>query len=137
METMKHKGALTISRPSYGDGSRKISIQVKDVDAVTRFLEIEIYYDKFAECVTGLSEVECELQFNGIENVGKVRESKNIEFKIGKVGYSDRIDIATNLAHKNCPDGWRPYCYFRSQNSFFTRDGEEWAITTILRWVEK
>ena len=134
---MKHKAGLTISRPPYGDGSRKISIQVKDRDASIKFLELEVDYDKFAECLTGLAEVDCEIKVNKIENVGKVIERKKIEFEIPGPEYEVSDEIMKRLAPENTPDGWECSVYFNSQDSFFKKDGKEYARTHISRWIDK
>lgn len=133
-----HKGKMTIRRPSYGDGKKKISITVKDVDAVTRFLSVEVDYDKFTEMLTGASETECEFDVEELSRVGKKRETQKIEFKMVKEhsGLS-RKEIARQLVDVICPDGWAASNSFGSQDSFFRKDGEEYARTTITRWVDK
>ena len=65
------KGKITISRPQFGDGRKAISITVKDVDSRVRFLDIELPLGEFAECLTGLSEVTCNIETRGLKNVGK------------------------------------------------------------------
>lgn len=139
---MKHKAQLSINRPSYSDGQKKIIIRVEDVDAGIQFLELEIDMDKFTECLTGLSGVNCEMEVRGLKNVGKKKERNTIKFKMPKCGYSERKEIAYQEALKHTPEGWIPSSYFSSKGSFFsvdTSDGkqEEWATTSISRWVDK
>ena len=134
---MKHKANLSITRPSYGDGSRKISITVKDKDARIRFLDIEIDYDKFAECITGLSEIECTMKVRGLENVGKNIETMTVEFGISGPQYNiDKEDIIMQ-AKEHTPEGWTCSTYFGSKSSFFEIDGKDFARTTASRWVDK
>jgi len=128
------KGNITISRPSYGDGRKLITIQVKDRESVTRFLDIEMELDKFAELLTGLSEVEIDFKVRDLERVGKVREEETIEFRIGS-GFNDRKKVAIEEAKKHTPDGWICDNYFGSQTSFFVKDDISYARTTIKRWV--
>ncbi len=128
------KGNITISRPTYGDDRKLITIQVKDRESVTRFLDIEIEYDKFAQLITGLSEVDCDFSVRDLDHVGKVREVENIEFPINCKGYEGRKDCAIEEAKKHTPDGWVCDNYFGSQTSFFTRDDVAYARTTIKRW---
>ena len=135
---MKHKAKLNISRPSYGDDRRKIAISVIDTDAGIEFLELEIDLADFAECVTGLSHVECEMEFRGLENLGKVSEKEKIEFKVSdSYIYKDRNKEAIEKAKLSTPPGWEASEYYGSQNSFFTKGDEMWARTTITRWVDK
>ena len=134
---MKIKTKLTISRPVYGCGKEKISIQVRDVDAHIRFLDIEIDLDKFTKCITGLSEIECTATLRGIENVGKKRETMAIEVEIPKNIYTNRKETAYVLAKKCTPKGWQCSKFFGSQSSFFEREGKSYAKTTATRWVNK
>ena len=131
------KGKLTISRPSYGDGRRKISINVKDVDAGIRFLELEIDLDSFAEAITGLSEIECDLKVMALHNVGKKIERNKIEFKLPSDDICDRKYLAEEELDKVIPEGWSSMETFSSQNSFFKVDGEPWARANIMRWIIK
>lgn len=132
-----HKAKLTISKPSYGDDKRKISIQVKDVDARIRFLKIEIDYDKFTECLTGLADIDCEMEFRGLQNVGKKIETKQLEFKIGDVDYCEMKKVAHKTAKSIVSDEWSCSDYYGSKDSFFMKDGKQWARTTASKWVEK
>lgn len=135
---MKHKAKLSISRPSCSDGSEFISIRVEDEDAGITFLELEISYANFAQALTGLHGMDCDMEFRGLENVGKRQEQKNIEFKMPKYEhYKDRQTIAAKEAQRQAPEGWTASTYFGSRSSFFQSDNEEWARTSIYRWVEK
>lgn len=134
---MKHKAALTISRPSYSNGKQKISISVEDVDAVIDFLEIEIDLDEFARCITGLGMAKCEMEVRGLKNVGKKRESMDIVFEMPDVDYNKKLETAQRLAKEAAPEGWESSVYFGSQDSFFTKDGKQYARTRASRCVEK
>lgn len=127
-----HKAQLTISRPMYGDHRKKIAIEIKDVDANIEFLELEIGLEEFAKALTGLAGAECEMQFRWLENVGKRVEIDTFEFECKR----DKQE-AIRKVKKLCPKEWRPSTYFGSQNSFFKKDGKDFARTTIRRWVEK
>ena len=138
---MKHKAQLSITRPQ-GFGPKKVKITVRDTDAVVEFLEVEIDLDKFTECLTGLSGVDCDMEFRRLEVVGKVREHKELTFKMpDSAGFYDK-DGARAEAPKPTPDGWEFSDYFGSQDSFFSKETQEgdrgeWARTSIMRWVEK
>ncbi len=134
---MKHKAQLTISRPSYGDDRKKIIIAVRDTDAAVRFLKLEINYDDFTKCLTGLSEVPCDVEYGDLDKVGKKREMKSLEFMLPAPKYKMKKDVVEELAKAAAPEGWTPSLYFGSQDSFFKRDGEDYATTTISRWVDK
>ena len=136
-----HKAALTISRPNYGDGRKKISITVKDREAVTEFLEIEIDLAAFTECITGLSSIDCDMVVKNLDKVGKVREQDKIKFKMPDNQFHNK-DVAREEAAKHTPEGWEFSGHFGPQNSFFTvqtdeGEREDWATTSIMRWVDK
>ena len=134
-----NKGRLTISRPSYGDDRKKISIKVKDVDAGVRFLDIEIDYADFAACLTGLAEQDCEFTARGLQNVGKQIQRDSLVFEIGEATrYGvDGMEEIKSLANLATPEGWTASTYFGSKYSFFEKDGKKYAKTPISRWVEK
>lgn len=135
---MKHKAKITISRPQRGDGVKEIRIAVRDDAAGIWFLELKIDPSDFAECITGLASMPCEMTFRGLENVGKVVERGTIEFKIPCEMYSkDRKNMAIKAAVGHTPQGWIASDYYGSQDSFFTKDDEPWARTSIHRWVDK
>ena len=134
---MRQKAALTISRPSYGNDIEKISITVRDVDAKIAFLEIEIDLDEFTRCITGLSMAECEMEVYGLQNVGKKREYMDIVFEMPDVDYNKKLETAIRLAREAAPEGWESSVYFGSQDSFFTKDGKQYARTRASSCVEK
>jgi hypothetical protein len=135
---MKHKAELSISRPSYGDGRKKISILVNDSEARIEFLEIEIDLEAFSECITGLGHCDCEMEVRGLQNVGKKIENMPIVFEVPKeLRYSRNKYKIQTLAEKATPDGWHCSTYFGSQNSFFSKDDKDFARTTASRWVDK
>ena len=128
-------GKLTISRV-YGSQDY-VEITLRDCDAVIDFAKVRISVENFGEAVLGLSCMECEIITRGLQNVGKVRESKHIEFPIGKDNYMDRKKVASEIVKDYTPEGWTASTYFGSQNSFFTRGDVCWARTSITRWVDK
>lgn len=132
-----NKGSLTISRPSYGGDKKKILIQVRDVDAGIRFLDIEIDYADFAACLTGLSEQSCEFEARGLQNVGKRVERDKIEFEVYNPYYKKDDPELIALAKVATPEGWTCSTYFGSQDSFIKKDDKYYARTSISRWVEK
>lgn len=134
---MEHKAKISISRPTWSDGRKAIVISVEDDDAGIQFLELEMSLEDFAECVTGLHGCDANMKFRGLENVGKKQERDTIEFKMPDCSYKEQEKIAYEQAKLNTPEGWIASSYFGSEGSFFTKDGENWARTSIHRWVEK
>lgn len=130
------KGKITITRQSSNKGDGVISISIRDELSRIEFVEAKISFNDFAEAITGLSFVDCEIMVNDFEKVGMQFQRKTLEFELPETTYSNRKDIAYKEALKLCDDGWVPSSYFSSQNSFFRKDGKDFARTSASRWVE-
>lgn len=134
---MKIQGRISILVSQKG-----ATIEVKDDNANINFLEIELSPEQFMACLSRLSDVKCKLEVKGLDKVGKTHENSTFEFKIPdwylKLPYKDRSENHSRLslvAQNQLADGWIAENYFGSQNSFFKKDGEEWARVTIRRWI--
>ncbi len=139
---MKHKARLTISRPSYGDGREKIHIEVMDEASRIRFLELEVELDVFTKVLTGRSEGGCDMTFRELENVGKVKESRDVITEMPAVTYQDRDEVAQRVcqvavSQEDEEGGWKVSRYFVSKGSFFREDGVDWVRGRAYRWVTK
>ena len=126
------QGQLTISRQT-GDGER-ISIRIRDERAGIEFVELTLTLEQYAQAISGLSCVPCEVAVQGLENVGKRLETDELVFPIGFPEYGRQKEVAAKRAAEWCPAGWVPNLHFGSQNSFFQLDGETWARCSIRRW---
>jgi hypothetical protein len=133
---MKHKAELSISRPSYGDGREKMSIQITDEDSKTRFIELEIDLSEFTKALTGLV-VSCDMETNKLERIGKKQEAMKIEFELPKAHYHMSKESIIDHGKLNTPEGWVCSNYYGSQNSFRYEGGKCFARTSALRWVDK
>ena len=131
----KLKGQITISRPQ-GNNCDYVSIKIRDDDASIRFCEARVKYAEFAQLITGLAYVDCELEVDGLQNVGKVREHKKFEFPLPEGTFHTKEQAQRSLV-EHIPESWSSSGYFNSQDSFFIKDGKPWARTTIVRWVNK
>lgn len=129
------KGTLTISRPSYGDDRKKISIEVKDSNSNVRFLDVEIDLDLFAAALTGLNDQKCDIKVKKLDLVGKTVERDNIEFKLPECNFSNRKEAAKVECNLIVVDGWVLNDNFSSQNSFFQKGGNDWARARLIRWI--
>lgn len=131
---MKTTGSITISRVSTTNKEDYISIRVEDELSGARFLGIELPLGDFSLCVTGRSGVPCKMELRELQNVGKKKESKELIFEMPECCYDDRIASARTEALRHTPEGWTANTYYGSQDSFFAKDGKQWARTTIVRW---
>lgn len=115
-----------------------LEIEIMDNGSRTTFVRAALSPEQVVQAMSRLANTECSLVVSrgALERVGTVAEHKKFEFKIGNsVDWRDKKDEAIKLAKLECPEGWIPDLYFSSQDSFFTKDGEQWARTTIRRWV--
>jgi len=133
----KLKGKITISRPCYGDGTKLILISVHDELSGISFLEVEIGYSNFAEALTGIGYVDCELVTRNLGNVGKRVERKKIEFELPEKYRYANIETIKKIAKKHIPEGWKSNFYFGSKESFYYKDNIRFARLQIFRYIDE
>lgn len=137
MERITTKGSITLSRPHWGNGKEVIQITIKDRKSRKRFLTGEIDLNTFAKMMTGLSEVDIDLELHGLEAVGKFKETMKVEAPMPKhYSYHDRVKVACEAIKTVLPEGWYFEKYFGSKSSFKNVDGVEYCCTTAHRYVE-
>lgn len=113
------------------------TIEVDDAISNTKFLIIKLTPEQLCSALSRLSHVECEAEVSGLEKLGKTHENKYFEFEIpdslrSSSKENELWEIAVNLLKST---EWKPDKYFASQNSFFRKDGKQYARCTIRRWV--
>lgn len=114
-----------------------LSIEVYDEQARVEFLSIRLNKKQACEAMSRVAHTECTAEVRGLDKVGKVREAQRLEFEMpGNVSWQKSKEVAAETAKKLCPPGWTVSTYFGSKDSFFKRDGKDYAQTTIYRWVE-
>lgn len=135
---MKIKGNISILI-----GREVTRIEIKDSDAATHFLEIQLNPDQLARILSRESRVECEMDVRGLDRIGKKHENESFVFEIPEEINAISRHHNRDLYNKNLKDhaqtllsdGWIADGYFGSQGSFFEKDGKKWARTTIRRWI--
>ena len=124
-----------------------MEISLVDELSHTQFVEARMSLTEFAEVITGFAHRPCVGEVRGLDRVGKRHEHKSFEFKVcegDEIFKSNLKELAVKEVEKVCPEGWVPDTSFSSQGSFFHKDfnrkgkgvREQWARTTIRRWVE-
>ena len=133
---MKINARITILA-TYND---LITITIGDKDAGITFLDLELTREQFINATMnrlGCTEVK-NAEVRGLEHVGKIQEFKEFSFVIPNHGSrSDNEQNARRMVIKLCPIGWTPDLEFSSSDSFYEKDGKEYARTLIRRWVDK
>lgn len=118
-------------------GSESTTIEIRDNNSDTTFVSIELTPEQLSRCLSKQGDVKCELDIRGIERVGKKHEWKTFEFKVPS-NYDRYKSKCSDLAFhvdELLSDGWKSDHYFKSQTSFFNKDGELWGRATIRRYV--
>ena len=120
----------------------KVELWVEDVDSHNQFLELEMSAEAFTAALGRLAARPAKAIVRGLDKIGLVQEIETWEFRVTNITfhgsfYDERHGLAESIAKQNCPEGWVPDLGFTSQDSFFRKGEEEWARTTIRRWVPK
>ena len=117
--------------------SDRTTISLEDENSRLTVVEIELTPEQLSQALSRLSNTPCKFTFNQSGLIGKIHECKKLEFELQEeLQLYNRDDEAVyQIALQQCPDGWVPDKYFRSQDSFFKKDGKQWARCTIRRWV--
>jgi hypothetical protein len=112
-----------------------LRIELVDNTSSTTFAVATLSQEQTCQVLSRLCNTPCEIKVYNLDRVGKKMEHKYLEFPMPKHDYSNRHSKAIEGAKKYCPKDWEPDFYFGSQNSFYFKDGKEYARTTIRRWV--
>jgi len=112
-----------------------VTIEIRDTKSTKLFVEATLNAKEACQMLSRLANTPCELKTQHLEKVGKKMEMDTLEFEVKDSIYESRINTAVKQAKQACPSGWEPDENFSSQGSFFTKDGKEYARTTIRRWV--
>lgn len=146
-----YKGKITISRPSAGGSdTERIRITLKDDEARTQFLEVDIDLEAFALALTGLSERPCDFEPYRLDTVGKVRERENITFVL-TAEYMERHGLSRYYKEEirkhivadpeglfRQTDGWELSLYLGGQSSITTNYPDGIRVNTSrVRYVER
>jgi len=118
----------------------KTRIELHDMSASIMFLEITLTAEQLSSALSRLAYTECEIEINGFDKIGKSMELSTLEFELPESidrYKKDAADKIKDLAIQNCPVDWKPDLSFNSQNSFFSKDGKQYARTFMRRWINK
>ena len=138
------KANLTISRPQSSRASDDpfIRIVVRDSNSRAQFLELDVPLATFAEALTGLSEVECDMNVRDLAKVGLKKETKFVSFDLtaeymAKYGISSLDRKRLSYLMEQDPDGifaqedgWTLSLYLNSQNSIVHMPDDAIRINT-------
>ena len=120
-------------------GEDGLKIEVWDGTASIMFAKIKIEPEQTLQAFSRLACVPCKTEVFGLDKVGKKMISENFIFEVPRYGlipWKEREAAVGEIAKKECPEGWEPGLYFNGQNSFFEKNGQNFARTYIKKWVE-
>ena len=120
--------------------TERTTIEIKDHKSGQTFLKITLTPEQLSMALSRLSYTPCEAEVYNIDKLGKTLFNESFEFEIPKElrSSSKAKELSelclASLAEHGMSD-WTPDIYFSSQNSFFNRDGKEYARAVIRRWL--
>lgn len=128
---MKLQGKITMLI-----GAESTTIEIIDEVANITFAKVVLTSEQLSMALSRLANTDCELEVFGLDKIGKKHECKTFEFEIPKQLSSSRHKKELKeLAQSKLTDGWIADGYFASQNTFFVKDGVQYARCTIRRYV--
>lgn len=121
----------------------RITISLIDNEASTTFAEVLLTPEQFAQALGRTSHTECEISVYGLDKIGKTHENDSFEFEIDEEltkfkrdnKYEELNDVCIKALSEAGKSDWTPDRYYASQNSFFKKDGKQYARVTIRRWI--
>jgi hypothetical protein len=99
-----------------------------------RFCAIHLNKEQVCQALSRLAFTHCDIEVQKLENVGKQMIHEYLVFEVSK--YHD-VEEACKIARELCTGGWVPDLSFNSQDSFFSKDGKNYARTIRRKWVAK
>lgn len=114
-------------------------IEFRDADANLLFARALLTPKQLSQALSRMGDVSCDMEVYAIEKIGTKHECLKLEFEIPEgLGWGYKRDESKiyELALQAAPEGWTPDNYFSSQDSFFSKNGKEYARCTIRRWVK-
>lgn len=128
---------LGISRTQSSKGPDRITITLTDEASGTRFVEVTMTMEQFAQAITTLR-VYVPAEVRGLENVGKrkVTEWRTIELP-SRFFYSDMNAVLEWLSEHGKEPGWIVDPYLGSQRSVSRVDGKAILNYSVYKYVEQ
>lgn len=119
------------------------SIEVKDSVSGITFLSVTLTPQQLSSALSRLSYTDCEVEVYGLDKLGKTQEVENFEFEMPNdldrwkgIDFDKKIKMICFAALIDAKkEDWESDNYYRSQNSFFDKDGKKFARVTIRRWI--
>ena len=137
---LRLKGNISINRFGGGRDDSEIQIEIGDEEARVQICTLTMSLHNFAECVTGLSHVDCSVDFNNSGKIGTIGESK--EEMVPIPPYDERDSGGKWIKRALAPftvDGWSPRDRDITNHHGWARnkDGQEFQRVVFFRNVPR
>lgn len=111
----------------------RTTIELHDKSSGQVFAVVTLTPDQLSQALSRTSYTDCHTIVANLDTLNKKMENIRYEFEIPdrRLGKGE----LTKLCSKSMPVGWISDDLYESQDSFFTRDGKQYARVTIRRWV--
>lgn len=117
-------------------GQEQTTIELIDDNASTTFAKITLTPEQLSSALSRIAYTECDIEVFGLDKLGKRMEHKKFDFEIPKdIDKKELVKLSQELIDKE-NEGWISDGYFSSQDSFFQKDGKNYARCMVRRWVD-
>lgn len=112
-------------------------IEIMDDDSRCIIVKVKLTPEQLSAMLSRQAYIKCESCETGeLERVGKKHEHKSFEFEITYTKAESDLALACSEAlFQQEMFEWVSDNYYGSQNSFFKKDGKDWARVIIRRWI--
>ena len=132
------EASITISRDSHDT----VRIELRDRNSRIKFALLELSLENYALAVTGLSEIEGEVSYAGLEFVGKtkVAESRKAQIRADlfgesySEGFKDKVKEYLIDLHKG--EDWMVNSYLNSKDSIVSINDGYLINYSVFKYVE-
>ena len=111
------------------------TLEIHDREANALMVKIRLNPEQVCQMFSRLGFTECEsTEVFNLDKIGKKHTNKDFEFKLPECDWRERKQYALETIKDVCPKGWEPDNFFNSRDSFFEKDGKQYARVTIRKW---
>lgn len=111
------------------------TIEIHDSKAATTFVKVKLTPAQLSSALSRLAMTECEAEVGDLDRVGKTHEWKSFEFEISGSADASLNQACQKAMKKAGLKDWISDDYYSSQNSFFSKEGKNYARVTIRRYI--
>lgn len=119
--------------------SEGATLEVHDANASCVILRADFTPHEFCSMLGRIAMVKADLKIYDLSKVGKTHENKRFEFEIlDSLANSKNAAILKNIAQSHLDaegEGWVADSHFSSKDTFFKKDGIQFARVTVRRWI--